>query len=239
MAKVFTKKVWVDETLSGSARYRIADNGGTVIHDDVQISLKTGVVQAGDPVDATNLNHIENGIEALETKLDALKLDDLAAPDDNTDLNASTTRHGLMPKLDDSAEHFFNGKGQQVALPGGGSCAIEIILGDGSNVLTTGFKGFIEAPFDFTIEAVTLVADASGSCVIDIWKDTYANFPPTVADTITASAKPTLSSAAKSQDTTLTGWTTSLAAGDVLRFNVDSAATVTRVTVSLKVRRTP
>ena len=32
----------------------------------------------------------------------------------------------------------------------------------------------------------------SGSIVIDVWKDTYANFPPIVADTITASAKPTL-----------------------------------------------
>lgn len=234
MAKVYVKKTWADEVLSGSARYRIADNGGTVIHDDVQISLKTGVVQAGDPVDATNLNHIENGIEALETKLDALKLDDLATPDDNTDLDASTTRHGLMPKLDDNAEHFFNGKGQQVALPGGGSCAIEIILGDGSNVLTTGFKGFIEAPFDFTIEAVTLVADVSGSCVIDIWKDTYANFPPTVADTITASAKPTLSSAQKSQNTTLTGWTKTVTKGDILGFNVDSASTVKQITISIR-----
>ena len=58
----------------------------------------------------------------------------------------------------------------------------------------------------------------SGSIVIDVWKDTYANFPPTVADTITASAKPTLSSATKSDDTTLTGWTTAVTAGDVFGF---------------------
>jgi hypothetical protein len=30
---------------------------------------------------------------------DAIKLDDLATPDDNTDLNVSATRHGLFPKL--------------------------------------------------------------------------------------------------------------------------------------------
>lgn len=30
--------------------------------------------------------------------LSALKLDDLAAPDDNTDLNATTSAHGLAPK---------------------------------------------------------------------------------------------------------------------------------------------
>jgi hypothetical protein len=70
--------------------------------------------------------------------------------------------------------------------------------------------------------------------VVDIWKDTYANFPPLDADSITASAPPTLSSAQKAQDSTLTGWTTSVAAGDILAYNVDSATTVTRVLVSLK-----
>lgn len=31
---------------------------------------------------------------------DAIKLDDLATPDDNTDLNATASVHGLMPKGD-------------------------------------------------------------------------------------------------------------------------------------------
>jgi hypothetical protein len=73
---------------------------------------------------------------------------------------------------------------------------------------------------------------------VDIWKDTYANYPPVVGDSITASAKPTLSSATKSRDTTLTGWTTSIAAGDVLGFKVDSATTVLKVTLSLTVQAT-
>ena len=116
--------------------------------------------------------------------------------------------------------------------------ALPVILGDGVNVITTGLKGFIEIPFACTITANRLFADASGSIVIDIWKDTYANFPPAVGDSITASAKPTLSSAQKSQDTTLTGWTTSIAAGDILAFNVDSVATVKQVTLSLTLKRT-
>jgi hypothetical protein len=41
----------------------------------------------------------------------AIKLDDLATPDDNTDLNASTTRHGLLRKLDNTAAHFLDGQG--------------------------------------------------------------------------------------------------------------------------------
>lgn len=116
--------------------------------------------------------------------------------------------------------------------------AIEFIIDGGGSAITTGVKGDIEIPYNCTITRATLLADQTGSIVVDIWKDTYANFPPTNTDSITASAKPTLSSASKAQDTTLTGWTTTLAAGSTLRFNVDSVSTVTRVTVSLKVTKT-
>lgn len=115
--------------------------------------------------------------------------------------------------------------------------AIEFIIDGGGSAITTGVKGDVEVPFACTITQATTLADQSGSIVIDIWKDVYANYPPTVADTITASAKPTLSSATNAQDSTLTGWTRTIAAGDTLRFNVDSASTVTRVTLSLKITR--
>ena len=115
--------------------------------------------------------------------------------------------------------------------------SVTFVIDGGGSAITTGVKGDIEIPFACTIEAVTLLADQSGSIVVDIWKDTYANYPPTSGDSITASAKPTISSAVKSQNTTLTGWTTSVTAGDTIRFNVDSATTVQRVTVSLKVRK--
>lgn len=112
------------------------------------------------------------------------------------------------------------------------------IDGDGDVITTGTLKPGLRFPFSGTIQSVTLLADVSGSIVVDIWKDTYANYPPTVADSICASAKPTLSSAIKSEDTTLTGWTKSIAAGDVLLFNVDSASTVKQVTVILKVTKT-
>ena len=115
---------------------------------------------------------------------------------------------------------------------------INFVIDGGGSAITTGIKGDLIVDFACTINSATLLADQSGSIVIDIWKDTYANFPPTVADTITAAAKPTLSAALKSQDTTLTGWTTAIAAGATLRFNVDSVATIQRCTLSLKVTRT-
>ena len=115
---------------------------------------------------------------------------------------------------------------------------INFIIDGGGAVISTGQKGHVVIDFDCQILNWTILSDQSGSIVVDIWKDTYANFPPTVADTITASAKPTLASAQKNQNTTLTGWTTTITAGDILAYNVDSATTVQRVTVSLKVRMT-
>jgi hypothetical protein len=115
---------------------------------------------------------------------------------------------------------------------------IEFVIDGGGSELTTGVKGYLEVPYGCTINRVTLLADQSGSVVVDIYKDTYANFPPVAEDKITASAPPTISSAAKSQDSTLAGWTTSIAAGDILAYDVTSATTITRVTVSLKVTRT-
>lgn len=114
---------------------------------------------------------------------------------------------------------------------------VNYVIDGGGSAITTGIKGDLVVDFDATIVGVTMVADQSGSIVVDLWKDTYANFPPVVGDTITAAAKPTISAATKSQDTTLTGWTTTVTAGDIIRFNVDSVTSIQRVTCALKLRR--
>jgi hypothetical protein len=114
---------------------------------------------------------------------------------------------------------------------------ITFVIDGGGSAITAGEKGHLEIPFACTITQVTMLADQTGSIVVDIWKDSYANFPPTDADSITASAPPTISSAQKAQDSTLTGWTTSISAGDILAFNVDSCSTIARVTLSLKVEK--
>lgn len=120
----------------------------------------------------------------------------------------------------------------------GGPIGVNVVLSGGGAVVPTGVAADVEIPFGATITAAALYADQAGSIVVDIWRDSYANFPPTVADTITAAAKPTLSSATKYRDTTLTGWATGIVAGDVLRINVDSASTLTRVTLALTLERT-
>lgn len=113
--------------------------------------------------------------------------------------------------------------------------SITLTLDGGGSVITTGIKADVRVPYSGTITGWEIVANASGSIVIDVWKDTYANFPPTVADTIAGTEKPTLSSATKNQDTSLSTWTTSVTAGDWIRFNVDSVSTVTRVHLSIQV----
>lgn len=47
-----------------------------------------------------------------------IKLDDLGAPDDNTDLNVSTVKHGLMPKLPGDHDKAYRGDGtfEQVSI---------------------------------------------------------------------------------------------------------------------------
>lgn len=112
---------------------------------------------------------------------------------------------------------------------------ITYIFDNNGSTLNTGVGGDLYIPYACTITAVTLLADQSGSVVVDIWKDTYANYPPTNADSIVAAAKPTITTALKSQDTTLTGWTTAIAAGNTLRFNVDSVTSITRLTLTLTV----
>lgn len=101
--------------------------------------------------------------------------------------------------------------------------------------LADGAQVWVEVPFDCEIEANTALADQSGSLVVDIWKDSYANYPPTDADSITAAAPVTITSATHSQDTTLSGWTKSLTVGDILVGNIDSCTDIEQATISLRV----
>jgi hypothetical protein len=116
---------------------------------------------------------------------------------------------------------------------------ITFVIDGGGLAVTSGPKGDVMAEFAGVITQASLLGDQTGSIVVDIWKDTYGNYPPTVLDSICAAAKPTLASAIKSQNTTLVGWTTAFAAGDTFRFNVEAGViNIQRVTVSLRVTKT-
>ena len=165
----------------------------------------------------------KSGVVYDADKKTVIFVEDVDKGDDET--VAIQTELGTLPKGDyaDVKTRLTNNE----------NVAITFIIDGGGSAITTGEKGHLEIPFKCEIQRVTLLADQSGSIVIDIWKDTYANFPPTDADSITSAAPPTITTAVKSQDATLTGWTKEIAAGDILAFNVDSITTIERVTLTL------
>ncbi len=113
--------------------------------------------------------------------------------------------------------------------------ALEVGIDGGGVAITTGVKRGFMVPYGCTISRVYAFCDPSATIVVDIWKDTYANHPPTDADSITASAPVTITAGTKSLDSTLTGWTTALSARDILWFNVDSNNTATWVLIVIEV----
>lgn len=103
-----------------------------------------------------------------------------------------------------------------------------IVVDGGGSVISTGSKGFKYIPWDCTITGWDIRSDISGDCVINIKR---------AGISIAGTEKPTLSSSSSDSDLTLTTWTTSLVAGDIIEFVVDSAATLTQVTATILVNK--
>jgi len=112
-------------------------------------------------------------------------------------------------------------------------CSLGITLSGSGGTITTGSKGYLRMPRAGTITSWTVVGDqASGSIVIDVKRSTYAGFPTTTS--IAGTNLPTISSAQKATDSTLTGWgSTSLAQDDIIEFVVNSCTAFTFVTLSI------
>lgn len=138
-----------------------------------------------------------------------------------------------------------------------GSYELEMAIGNGVSTPATGaLPTGLKIPWPGRIDCWTLEADATGSIVLDIWKDTFANYPPTVADTIITAGKPTLSSVRKNSGYVWTGsgtpasqWPGAVLLGPKapddqnaesrLLLNIDSVATIKQVLLTLRVQKHP
>lgn len=109
-----------------------------------------------------------------------------------------------------------------------------VIDGGGTTIATGLVKTSTYVPYACTITGWTLLGDQSGSIVVDVWLDTYANYPPTVADTITGADKPTITTALKGQNLAVTLWTVAVPAGSTIRYNVDSVTSLTNVNLTIQ-----
>lgn len=105
--------------------------------------------------------------------------------------------------------------------------------GAGSTI-NSGFYGYSTVPFDCTITKYRVFSDQASSIAIDIWVDAYANFPPDNSDSITGSAPVTLVNSTTNEDSTLTGWSKSLSAGNIIGWHGDRISSATRINLFLE-----
>lgn len=123
-----------------------------------------------------------------------------------------------------------------------------IEIDGGGSAITTGLKRRIKIPYDCTLVADSVDGhfwqiglDQSGSIGLDLWMDSYSNYPPTNADRISGtvgSQNPRVLSATKGGSGTTTGWTLNLVGGRYLFVYVDSVTTATFCVLSLHIIRT-
>lgn len=137
----------------------------------------------------------------------------------------------------DPAGHFTTASWDNIRLIGARSGSIAYVIDGGGAVVTTGNKGHVSVPANAIVTGWVITADQVGSAVVDVLRSTYAGFP--TGSSIAGTDKPTLSSAQKNSDSTLSGWgNTVLSAGDILQFSVSSCSTCTRLIVTLNVQIT-
>lgn len=105
---------------------------------------------------------------------------------------------------------------------------------DSTEIITTGEKrASVVCPVSGTITGWRLVSDAATTATVDIWKASGSR--PTVANTITASAKPALAGASVASGSALTGWTTAVAVGDVFVMAIDANSAAKFLSLVLEV----
>ena len=109
----------------------------------------------------------------------------------------------------------------------------------GASALTAAATACVPTYFSGTIQSVEIIADVTGIATIDVKTVAHSSWTGTAStSSITASDIPTLvGGSAVYTDTTLTGWTTALPAGNVLGFNVISVSGLKMVTLTLGVTR--
>jgi hypothetical protein len=96
-----TKK-YVDDNSGGTV-----DTSGTPVDDDF------AKFTDADTIEGRSYSEVKQDLSLedsdINTLITATKIDDLTAGDDNTDLDADTSNHGLLPKGDGDEHHFLDG----------------------------------------------------------------------------------------------------------------------------------
>lgn len=160
---------------------------------------------------------------------DAIKLDDLAAPDDNTDLNASTSKHGLMQKYPNTAQ-TLKGDGTWITR----SFSAQFPFGDGLTVIQATAQSF-EIPIACKIIAGRIRsfdstgAPITGSITCSLYKHAIGAAIGDVVDTFTLSG---------ASNSSKTGLNIAISANEWLTVVVSGISTCKQITLSLAMEAT-
>ena len=124
---------------------------------------------------------------------------------------------------------------------GGGSNARGIntaLRSEGAATLVVGTNATIIIPYDMTISVAAswvIASNTTASVVVGVLRATVAT--PNTFASIAAAAKPTLTAAVRATGA-MTGWSTSLLAGERVRLSVESASGTTAVQVLIPAEAT-
>jgi hypothetical protein len=187
-----------------------------------------------------------NGIDELDLNLagtvTATTLDGVTTINQTGVASVNIETNGT-PNGSQTTLNLANGTGISITDGGTGTVTIKDVSAGGigasiygSSVPNTGLLGFVQIPFNCTINSWTILMNVSGSAQFDVQKSTFAGFPTTTS--IVASAPPVVTAAQSATNSTL-GWTTTtVTAGDVIAIYLTSVSTATIIAMDLKVTRT-
>ncbi len=127
---------------------------------------------------------------------------------------------GSLSSSDDTVQKALNTI-DGLPISGFPNDCITFIINSNGSVIQAGASGHKVVPWACTVTGWEITSSSSGSAVVDIKRSTYANY--STFSSIAGSEKPTLATATKNKDLSLTTWTTAIAAGDRIQASVDSA----------------
>ncbi len=128
-----------------------------------------------------------------------------------------TPSTGYVPTATSSSAATWQAVPAAVHGPGG-----TFASSDGVTPVAAGVTSYFTVPYSCTINSWNITVSPSGTATVDVWKNAVGSGTaiPTVADTITASATPAISTGTKVHSTTLTGWNTAVVANDTFGINL-------------------
>ena len=111
---------------------------------------------------------------------------------------------------------------------------VNYVIDSGSLPMQVGDKGKLTIDVTGVIENIRVLSDQTGDIVFELSKCTFADYPNFTS--ITNGARVQLTNSDKYFDDVLNSWTTTIGAGDILRFTVVSVNNIRRLLISLKLK---